>query len=174
MRSIDDALNTSRAIGLAVLKDDDVEDVEIDDIEMFGTAAKIIKKINLPDESINVLINSICRFRITKIIDDKKSIIAKVEYIYDKANPKNLEIKALTRAILSQLKILSESNPLFTEEMKLTMLNVDEPGRIADFVTSILNLEKQEYQNILETINVKKRLEKVLVLLQKEHGSSFG
>ena len=168
MRSIDEALNTSRAIGLAVLKDDDVEDVEIDDIEMFGTAAKIIKKINLPDESINVLINSICRFRITKIVDDKKSIIAKVEYIYDRANPKNLEIKALTRAILSQLKILSESNPLFTEEMKLTMLNVDEPGRIADFVTSILNLEKQEYQNILETINVKKRLEKVLVLLQKE------
>ncbi|HQL42277.1 MAG TPA: endopeptidase La, partial [Spirochaetota bacterium] len=168
MHSIDDALNISRSIGIVVLKDDDVEDVALDDIEMFGTAAKIIKKINLPDESINVLINSVCRFKINKITEEKSNILAKVDYIYDKANPKNVEIKALTRAILSQLKILSESNPLFTEEMKLTMLNVDEPGRIADFVTSILNLEKYEYQNILETINVKNRLEKVLVLLQKE------
>ncbi|HOF13972.1 MAG TPA: LON peptidase substrate-binding domain-containing protein, partial [Spirochaetota bacterium] len=168
MHSIDDALNISRSIGIVVLKDDDVEDVALDDIEMFGTAAKIIKKINLPDESINVLINSVCRFKINKITEEKSNILAKVDYIYDKANPKNVEIKALTRAILSQLKILSESNPLFTEEMKLTMLNVDEPGRIADFVTSILNLEKHEYQNILETINVKTRLEKVLVLLQKE------
>ncbi|HPK44608.1 MAG TPA: endopeptidase La, partial [Spirochaetota bacterium] len=168
MHSIDEALNISRSIGIVVLKDDDVEDVALDDIEMFGTAAKIIKKINLPDESINVLINSVCRFKINKITEEKSNILAKVDYIYDKANPKNVEIKALTRAILSQLKILSESNPLFTEEMKLTMLNVDEPGRIADFVTSILNLEKHEYQNILETINVKTRLEKVLVLLQKE------
>jgi len=52
--------------------------------------------------------------------------------------------------------------------MKLTFVNVDEPGKIADFVTSILNLEKNEYQEVLETINVKKRLERVLRLLQKE------
>jgi ATP-dependent Lon protease len=52
--------------------------------------------------------------------------------------------------------------------MKLTMLNVDEPGKIADFVTSILNVEKTEYQEVLETLSVKRRLEKVLRLLQKE------
>ncbi len=48
------------------------------------------------------------------------------------------------------------------------MLNVDEPGKIADFVTSILNIEKNEYQDILETLDVKKRLQKVLRLLHKE------
>ena len=66
------------------------------------------------------------------------------------------------------MKLLSENNPLFTEEMKLTMLNVDEPGKIADFVTSILSVEKHEYQDILETLNVKKRLIKVLRLLHRE------
>ena len=64
--------------------------------------------------------------------------------------------------------MLSDNNPLFTEEMKLTMLNVDEPGKIADFVTSILNIEKNEYQDVLETLEVKKRLQKVLRLLHKE------
>ena len=48
------------------------------------------------------------------------------------------------------------ANPLFTEEMKFTLVNVSEPGKIADFVCSILNLEKEEYQEILETFDLKK------------------
>jgi ATP-dependent Lon protease len=166
--AIDRILNTTGTIGLIMLKDDDVEDITIKDLYEFGTAAKILKKINLPDGGINLLINSIKRFSMKKVIAEKPHIIAEVEYIDDEQVKKNMELKALTRAVLSQLKMLSENNPLFTEEMKLTMVNVDEPGKIADFVTSILNLEKNEYQDILETINVKKRLDKVLRLLQKE------
>ena len=109
------------------------------------------------------------RFRISELISDKKYLVADVEYLDDRITMRNsVEIKALTREVLSRLKKISDNNPLFTEEMKLTMLNVDEPGKIADFVTSILNVEKSEYQEVLETLNVKKRLEKVLRLLQKE------
>ena len=57
--------------------------------------------------------------------------------------------------------------------MKLTMVNVDEPGKIGDFVTSILNLEKHEYQEVLETINIKHRLEKVLHLAPERNGCSY-
>lgn len=166
--SIDMALDSSRVIGISLLKDDDAEDIESEDLHIYGSAAKVLKKINLPDGGINVLINSIKRFRIKNVTEESPHIIADVEYLEEKASNRNIEIKALTRAVLSQLKILSENNPLFTEEMKLTMVNVDEPGKIADFVTSILNLEKHEYQDILETINIKKRLEKVLHLLYKE------
>lgn len=166
--AIDKVLNSSRTIGLVLLKDDDIEDIQTKDLFQFGTAAKILKKINLPDGGINVLINSIKRFKIKDVIAEKPHIIVEVEYLDDELVKKNMELKALTRAVLSQLKMLSENNPLFTEEMKLTMVNVDEPGKIADFVTSILNLERHEYQDVLETINVKKRLEKVLRLLQKE------
>ena len=166
--SIDKVLNNTRTIGLVLLKDDEAEEIITTDLHQYGTAAKILKKINLPDGGINVLINSVKRFRIKKIISEQPHLIADVEYLDDELQKKNTEIKALTRAVLSQLKILSENNPLFTEEMKLTMVNVDEPGKIADFVTSILNIEKQEFQEVLETINVKKRLERVLRLLHKE------
>ncbi|MFH0976210.1 MAG: endopeptidase La [Spirochaetota bacterium] len=166
--AIDKVIDSSRTIGLVLLKEDDIDNINIKDLYSFGTAAKILKKINLPDGGINVLINSIKRFKISKMISEKPHFIAQVEYLDDEAVKKNIEIKALTRSILSQLKLLSENNPLFTEEMKLTMVNVDEPGKIADFVTSILNLEKKEYQEILETINVRQRLERVLQLLQKE------
>ena len=166
--SIDKVLNDTRIIGLVLLKEDDIENIDSADLYKFGTAAKILKRINLPDGGINVLINTIKRFEIKKIKSEKPDIIAEVNYLEDKVKKNNNEIKALTRAVLSQLKTLSENNPLFTEEMKLTMVNVDEPGKIADFVTSILNLEKKEYQDILETINVKERLQKALRVLHKE------
>jgi ATP-dependent Lon protease len=166
--AIDKVIDSTRTIGLVLLKEDDIDNITVNDLFMYGTAAKILKKINLPDGGVNVLINSIKRFKIEKIISEKPHFVAQVEYLDDEVVKKSIEIKALTKAILSQLKLLSENNPLFTEEMKLTMVNVDEPGKIGDFVTSILNLEKTEYQEVLETINIRKRLEKVLQLLQKE------
>ncbi len=166
--AIDKVIDSTRTIGLVLLKEDDIDNITVNDLFTYGTAAKILKKINLPDGGVNVLINSIKRFKIEKIISEKPHFVAQVEYLDDEVVKKNIEIKALTKAILSQLKLLSENNPLFTEEMKLTMVNVDEPGKIGDFVTSILNLEKTEYQEVLETINIRKRLEKVLQLLQKE------
>lgn len=166
--TIDKVINSTRTIGLVLLKDDDADEIQFKDLYKYGTAAKILKKINLPDGGVNVLINSIKRFKIAEPVSEKKHLIANVDYLDDEAIKKNIESKALTRAVLSQLKMLSDNNPLFTEEMKLTMVNVEEPGKIADFVTSLLNLEKHEYQQVLETINVKKRLEKVLQLLNKE------
>ncbi|MDY6968098.1 MAG: endopeptidase La [Spirochaetota bacterium] len=166
--AIEIVCNTTRTIGLVLLKEDTIDDVKADDLYQFGTVAKILKKINLPDGGINLLINTINRFEIKNLIFKKPYFTAEVEYIEEKVNKKNIEIKALTRSILSQLRMLSENNPLFTEEIKLTMVNVDEPGKIADFVTTILNLERHEYQDILETLNIKKRLEKVLLLLHNE------
>ena len=166
---IDRVINESRIIGLVLIKDDDKDEINFEDLYVYGTAVRILKKINLPDEGINVLINSVKRFRIKDVIERKKNLQAKVEYLDDIVDKKNkIEIKAYTREVLSQLKLLSDNNPLFTEEMKLTMLNVEEPCKIADFVTSLLNIEKNEYQDVLETINVKNRLGKVLHLLHKE------
>lgn len=168
-KAIDEAIATSRTIGLVLINDDEKEEISPGDIYSVGTAARVLKKINLPDGGVNVLINSVKRFKIKDAITEKGSIFATVSYREDSfRNVRELEIKALTREILGKLKRLSEDNPLFTEEMKLTMLNVDEPGKIADFVTSILNIERQEYQDILETLNVQDRLHKVLLLLHKE------
>ena len=166
---IDTVIHDTRTIGLVLIKDDNKDEITAGDLYHFGTAAKILKRINLPDGGLNVLINSIKRFRIKRIISDEPYILADIEYLNDQVvDKKSIEFKAITREVLSKLKMLTDNNPLFTEEMKLTMLNVDEPGKIADFVTSILNIEKNEYQTILETLDVKKRLQKVLRLLHKE------
>ena len=92
---------------------------------------------------------------------------AAVEYLDDEESD-TFEVKALTRALISEMKEVSENNPLFSEEMRMNMVNIDNPGKIADFIASILNVEKEEQQTILETINVRQRMEKVLVFIKKE------
>lgn len=143
-----------------------------DDIYRVGVVVKIFKKLNLPDGGMNLLINSIKRYKIIRF--STLSPIMRVEPLYIEDMPpsnserEQKEIKAYTRALLSEVKSISENNPLFTEEMRLTMVNVDDPGKLADFVTSMLNVDRKQQQEILETFKVQDRLEKVLVLLQKE------
>jgi ATP-dependent Lon protease len=66
------------------------------------------------------------------------------------------------------MREITENNPLFSEEMRLNMVNIDQPGKIADFIASILNIEKKEQQAVLEILNVRHRMEKVLVFIKKE------
>lgn len=155
-------------LGLVLQEDDTKEDVDSEKIYSVGTAVKIIKKVNLPDGGLHLLVNTLQRFKINKVINNKPFSRAKVTYYQDEIT-KDKELIALTRAVLARAREMMSENPFFTEEMKVTLINVDEPGKIADFVCSVLNLEKEEYQEILETFDVKERLEKTLQFLAREY-----
>ena len=150
----------------------DRKNPSVNDIYKVGVVVKVFKKLNLPDGGLNLLINSIRRYKVMRFTTTEPVIRAEPLYIPDIDpfhNEKEAkEIKAYTRALLSEVKSLSENNPLFTEEMRLTMVNVDDPGKLADFVTSMINVERASQQEILETFDIQERLEKVILLLQKE------
>ena len=93
---IDKIIHESRTIGLVLIKDDDKDEIETEDLYSFGTAAKILKRINLPDGGINVLINSVKRFKIKKIVSDDPYILADVDYKKDK-NVNKMAMKEIER-----------------------------------------------------------------------------
>src|SRR3990172_5591902 len=98
---IDRVASDSRNIGLVLIKDDNKDEISALDLYAYGTAAKILKRINLPDGGLNVLINSLRRFRIRRIIAEEPYILADVEYVDDiLTDRKSLELKALTREVL--------------------------------------------------------------------------
>ncbi|MGB9687176.1 MAG: endopeptidase La, partial [Rectinema subterraneum] len=163
---VEQAISTDGMIGL-VLQKDDTDEPSAGNLYQVGTAAKVIKKINLPDGGINIFISTFKRFKVKKYMSKEQPIIAAVTYL-DDTNYDTDEVKALTRALISEMKQLSENNPLFSEEMRLNMINIDNPGKIADFIASILNIEKKEQQEILETLDVRERMEKVLIHISKE------
>jgi len=163
---IEEAYETDGFIGI-VMQKNDVENPTVADLYKVGTAARIIKKVNLPDGGLNIFISTLKRFKIRKTLHSQTPMAAAVEYLEEEETD-TFEVKALTRALISEMKEVSENNPLFSEEMRLNMVNIDNPGKIADFIASILNVEKEDQQKILECMNVRERMEKVLVFIKKE------
>ena len=150
-----------------VLTREEKDNPSLPDLYEVGTVAHIIKKMNLPDGGLSVFISTVKRFRIRKAIQSSTPIAVAVEYLDDE-EADTFEVKALTRALISEMKDISENNPLFSEEMRLNMVNIDQSGKIADFVSSVLNIDRNEQQKILEMINVRQRLAKVLGFIKKE------
>jgi ATP-dependent Lon protease len=166
VKVVDEAVAGDGLIGLVMLQNE-TETPGITDLHKVGTAAKIVKKINLPDGGVNIFISTLKRFRIRKTLSPSNPIVGAVTYLEDEEDNTS-EVKALTRALISEMKQISENNPLFSEEMRLNMINIDHPGKIADFIASILNIDKTDQQKILEILNVRKRMEQVLVFIKKE------
>lgn len=173
---VKDSINNYNSfIGLNLLRDEHFDfnnKIQSDDLYRIGVVAKIYKKVNLPDGGMNILINSVRRYKILRLSSTDPIIRVEPLYIPDRRHhpedEQDLEIKAYTRTLLTEVKALSEDNPLFTEEMRLTMVNVDEPGRLADFVCSMINADRSEQQDVLETYDERERLQKVITLVDKE------
>ncbi len=166
---VNQAMDADKVIGLVLLKEENERGVRAAEVYQIGTAAKIIKKINLPDGGVNIFISTVKRFKIRKFFTKEAPLITAVEYLDDvlSEEPED-EIKALTRAMIAEMKQISEDNPLFSEEMRLNMVNIDNPGKIADFIVSILNIDRVQQQKILEELNIRTRMEQVLVYIKKE------
>jgi ATP-dependent Lon protease len=166
---VEEAMATHKVVGLVLLQAEDAgpQAQSPDQLHRVGTAAKILKKINLPDGGLNVFVSTVKRFEIKKLLTEGPPWAAAVEYVEDEAVDSQ-EVKALTRSIFSEMKALSENNPLFSEEVRLNMVNIDQPGKLADFVASIMNIPRDQQQKLLETFDLRARMEAVLVQIKKE------
>ncbi len=159
----------AQAIGLVMVRNLDDED-GVDNLHEVGVAAKIVKVLHSEKEAAHVLVNSLERFEIEELQERGDSIYARVRYHYATELSVNPELRAYSMAILSTLKELVQINPLYSEEIKLFLnrSSLEDPGRLADFAANLTNSDGQQLQDILATFDVRKRIDKVLVLLKKE------
>jgi ATP-dependent Lon protease len=146
---------------------DDLDDVTGKDVYRVGVLCKIVKKLKLPDGSVNLLVHGLKRYRVAGFVQEDPLLISKVE-VFEDIHDADEELDAYTRSVINQVKKLSEINPYFNEEMKLAMLNSPSPGSLADLVAFALSLDVPEAQDFLETLVVKKRFAKLLVYLKRE------
>jgi ATP-dependent Lon protease len=165
---IEEAINRQRMVGLLLTREGDVtEKTKPEDLYDFGVVVKIVKRLRMPDGSVNLLVHSIKRFRSKRVLSEEPYIVVETEY-QDDISEKSNELDALTRSVISHVKKLAEINPFFTEEMRLAMINAPGPGTVADLVAFALTLPKVDAQDFLETLSVKTRFEKLLVHLRRE------
>ena len=161
--------NKKNHLGLLLNRSDSIEEsVRFADLYTHGIIVKILKRIKLPDGSIQVLVQGLRRFKSKTNLSSDPHLVLEPEYFEDAGPKKTLEIDALTRSIINHVKELSETHPFFNEEMKLALINAPHTGVAADIVAFALGLGKEDSQNFLETASVKERFEKLLFFLKRE------
>ncbi|MBF0240854.1 MAG: endopeptidase La [Desulfamplus sp.] len=169
IKAIEDAAKTNRYIFLSAQKDSEVENPGEDDVFQIGTVGRIQKMIKLPDGRIKALIQGIVKGKIERFEKKRSSFKVKVEILKEvELNSLDIEVQALMRNVKeSSEKILALRGEL-SADVGILLDQIGSPGKLADLVASNLRLKVEDAQDILETLEQKRRLEKVNDFLTRE------
>ncbi len=167
IRLIDDALVGDKMIALVAQKKPEDENPEPGDLFKVGTAAVILKMIKMPDHSVRIMVNGLKRIKVKEYYQDDPYLKAEVETLSENER-EGKQIDALMHNVRNLFQKIVEQSPNLPPEMGIMVLNISEPGRLADMVCSSLNLSLNEKQELLEMLNVEDRLEKINYYLTKE------
>ena len=142
------------------------------DIHRVGVVAEILQTAQPAgaDGPVQAMLGALERMRIDDVIREDPHLVAKVEYLVETETAVNEELKAYSISVIQSIKELVKLNPLHKEELNLFMQhsNLNEPGRLADFAAALTTADGEELQDILETVGIRSRLHKVLLLLNRE------
>lgn len=164
---IDDANNSDSIIGLVTQTNPETDKPSPNQIYKIGTAASILKTIKLPQNSINIIVHGICRFRIKKILSTEPYIKAKIEPLTS-VYRKTKKIQALMVNVRNAANRVISLSPSVPEEATVLLENIENPSALADFLAANLNIPLDQKQKLLEELNPTKRLEIIQVELAKQ------
>jgi ATP-dependent Lon protease len=164
---VDDALQGSRLVAAVTQRVEDKEEPGIDDLFPVGTASTILKMLRTPDGTVRVLIQGLSRVKIEKYIKTEPYFVAKVKELKE-TEKEGMELEALRHNVLSMFQEIVKNSPYLPSEMIMVALNIEQPGKLADFIASYMNFKVEEKQSILETIEPEERLKKLIPLLSRE------
>ena len=167
IRLIDDVVAGDRFIGLVLQKRADVDDPKPNDLWEYGCAVRVLKMLKFPDNTVRVLVEGLRRFRIAGYESEDPYLRAHIEVLRD-AVEISLEVTAMTRNAQRQFQEIINLSPAISDEIKVAVLNTEQPGRLADLIAANLNLSLEERQQLLESSAVKDRLGRLLPLLERE------
>jgi len=171
VKLIDDVLTKEeKVIGLFTLKDPQVEDPSPDDIYAYGCAATILKMLRFPDGSLRVLVQGIARIKIEDYIQSEPYYKARIRVVEDKVDRDDMETEALMRNVLGLFQKLVSLAPYLPDDIQPVAMNINDPSKLADFIASNVNIDVEKKIDLLGTSNVKKRLKKLIPILNREIG----
>ncbi|MDH5183125.1 MAG: endopeptidase La [Gammaproteobacteria bacterium] len=160
-----------QVVGLALVETSDLQNARPSDFHEMGTLVRMHHPASAKDK-VQFIAEGFQRFRIKHWLSTKPPFEVLVEYPDDVTvkEKESDEVKAYAMAIINTLKELIPLNPLYSEELRffLDRFSPNEPAMLADFAASLTTASPLDLQEILETINIRKRMEKVLVLIKKE------
>ncbi len=158
-----------KIVGSFTLKSPKLDERDERNFYHIGVASIVLKMLRFPDESVRIIIQGLERIKIKKIIERDPFMKAEIKPIREKAKKKkDLELEALMRSVGNAFQQIVKRAPYLPEELQISAMNVNSPGKLADLVASNLNLSAKEKQELLEICDPKERLAGLVPMLAKE------
>jgi ATP-dependent Lon protease len=167
IQALDVAMRADKRIMLVAQKQADVDDPKADDLYRIGTVATILQLLKLPDGTVKVLVEGVDRARIDRLsAGDHYS--AELTLLPDVEAYDEREMDVLARSVISQFEQYVKLNKKVPPEVLTALAGIEHTGRLADTVAAHMSLKLAEKQNVLEILDVRKRLEHILVAIEGE------
>lgn len=167
--ALENAMMSNQMVFLVTQKNPDTDLPTPDDFFEVGTTARIKQMLRLPGNAIRVLVEGISRGRISSMLQEVPYFRAEIETLdEDESQSQTPKAEALMRTVLSQFEEYLENTQKISKEIFPGIEAIEEPGRLADIITSHMDIKTEDKQEILALTDVVERLEKVSSFIARE------
>ena len=168
IKAVTDAYKADKLIGVVAQKDSNVEEPTVSDLENIGTVAKLVKLIKMPDGGTTIIIQGRKRFKIEEITTDDPYFKAKIKVLEDETIKSDPDFEALVGSIKDLAAQIISLSPNLPSEAGIILKNIENPSFLIHFVSSNLNSDIKQKQQLLEISNIKARAELLMNLMHTE------
>ena len=165
--ALNEVMKKDKKIILVTQKNSEIDDPKKTDVFMYGCEGSILQLLKLPDGTVKVLVEGIKRVKILDFKDNEKFITCDYTH-YNDVSPKDEDLFPLAATALRRLEKLTSINKKISNETINTIKQLKDPSQIADNIASHITATISEKQQIFETVDVKKRLNAIIKIMENE------
>jgi ATP-dependent Lon protease len=167
LKLVEDCLKGDRTLGLVSQKNPEEEVPASPGLFTRGTAGRILKMLKYPDGSVRILVQGLKRIEVLRYTQEEPYFKATVRHLLDLHEPSK-DLEAIQAHMVNQFAKFVSMIPYLPDELQVVVMNIKDPGKVTDLVASNLNISLEEKQDLLSTLDVRARLEKLSAILNRE------
>ena len=167
LKLIEDVGQATKIIALATQRNPEEENPAPEGLFQRGIAVRILKMLRYPDQSVRVLVQGLARIELSDFTQREPFFLAHAARLQDSI-PAGKEVEALQAHLISQFSKFVSLVPYLPDELQAMAMQVKDPGKLTDMVASYLRIAVEEAQELLATLDVRTRLEKLIAVLNRE------
>jgi ATP-dependent Lon protease len=164
---VDDVLGTNRMLVMVASRDPEKDEPTPADLHDVGVVGVVARMVKVPDGSLRILVQATQRVRLSDYVADQPYLVARIEELPDvvKATP---ELEALSRNVQRTFSEIVEQIPYLPEELQMAVANIEDPSQLSHLIAGALRIPTEEKQQLLEDVDVAKRLRHLSQILARE------
>jgi ATP-dependent Lon protease len=164
---INDVLGTNRMLAMVASRDPEKDEPSPEDLYDVGVVGLVARMVKVPDGSLRILVQGMQRVRLGDYIADQPYMVARITALPDVVEP-SPELEALSRNVQQTFSEIVDQIPYLPDELRLAVANIDDPSALSHLIAGSLRIPTAEKQQLLEEVDVAKRLRHLSQILARE------